>query len=145
MPEMPNMPQRPENPVGIVAHIIVNDATAAMDFYKKAFGAEELMRMPAQDGKRIMHAEMKIGPSVFYLNDDFPEFCGGKERSPKALGNTPIVLHQYVRDCDAAMKRFADAGGKITMPAQDMFWGDRYGQATDPFGHVWSFATPLKK
>jgi PhnB protein len=130
---------------GIVPHLVVSNGPAAIDFYKKAFGAEELARMPAQDGKRLMHAELQIGPSKLYLCDDFPEFCNGKSRTPQTLAGTPVTLHQTVRDCDAAMKRAADAGATITMPAQDMFWGDRYGQVRDPFGHMWSFSTPLKK
>ena len=139
MPEMPKI----ERPVGIVAHLVVNGGAEAIEFYKRAFGAEEIMRMPEEGGTRIMHAEIRIGPSVVYLADDFPEYCGGKSRSPKSLGGTPVTLHQYVRDCDASLKRAADAGATLSMPAQDMFWGDRYGQVTDPYGHVWSFATPL--
>jgi PhnB protein len=131
--------------LGIVPHLVVSNGAAAIDFYKRAFGAEEIARMPAEDGKRLMHAELKIGQSALYLCDDFPEYCGGKSRTPGSLGGTPTVLHQTVADCDAAIKRAADAGAKITMPPQDMFWGDRYGQITDPFGHIWSFATPLKK
>ncbi len=137
------MSQTTERSVGIVPHLVVSGAAAAIDFYKKAFGAEELMRYPADDGKRLMHAEIKIGPSTVFLADDFPEHCGGKSRTPKALTGTPIILHQNVRDCDAAMKRAADAGAKVMMPAADMFWGDRYGMVEDPFGHQWSFATPL--
>jgi PhnB protein len=132
-------------PIGIVPHLVVNDAAAAIEYYKKAFGAEEVMRMPADDGKRLMHAQLTIGPSTVYLCDDFPEYCGGKSRSPRSLGGTPITIHQSVTDCDAAIDRAAAAGGTVTMPAADMFWGDRYGQVTDPFGHVWSFSTPLKK
>jgi PhnB protein len=74
-----------------------------------------------------------------------PEYCGGKPHTPQAFGGTAVTLHQYVRDCDAAIKRCADAGATVTMPPTDMFWGDRYGIVTDPFGHKWSFATPLKK
>ena len=133
----------PENPVGLVPHLVVNDAAAAIDYYKRALGAEEVSRVPAQDGKRLMHASVRIGSSMLYLCDDFPEFCGGKSSSPRALGGTPFTIHQYVLDCDAAIQRCAEAGGTVTMPAADMFWGDRYGQVTDPFGHVWSFATPL--
>jgi PhnB protein len=130
---------------GLVPHIVVNGAAKAIDFYKGAFGAEEVMRMPAEDGKRLMHAELKIGSSALYLCDDFPEYCGGKSRTPQTLGGTPTTIHQTVADCDAAIARAAKAGATVTMPAADMFWGDRYGQITDPFGHVWSFSTPLKK
>ena len=139
------MPQQHEAPRGLVPHLVVDGAVKAIDFYKKAFGAEELMRMPAEDGKRLMHAHLTIGDAHLMLHDDFPEMCGGKSTTPTALGGTPVVIHQNVRDCDAAIKRCADAGAKVTMPPQDMFWGDRYGQVTDPFGHLWSFSTPLKK
>jgi PhnB protein len=130
---------------GLVPHLVVNGASKAIDFYKAAFGAQEVSRVPAQDGKRLMHGEVRIGESTLYLCDDFPEFCGGKSRHPGALGGTPVVIHQSVPNCDTAIKRAADAGAAVTMPAQDMFWGDRYGQVTDPFGHTWSFSTPLKK
>ncbi len=135
----------PEAGVGLVPHLVCSPATKALEFYKAAFGAEELSRHPAQDGKRLMHAAMQIGPSTIYLNDDFPEMCGGKSKTVAALGGTPVVIHQNVKDCDAAIQRAEKAGAKVTMPAADMFWGDRYGQVTDPFGHIWSFATPLKK
>lgn len=130
-------------PPGLVPHLVVQGAGEAIDFYKKAFDATEIMRMPAEDGKRLMHAEIRIGPSTLYLCDDFPEFCGGKSRAPKTLGGTPVTIHQNVPNCDQAIAKAAAAGATVTMPAQDMFWGDRYGQVTDPFGHHWSFATPL--
>ena len=129
----------------LIPHLVCEGAAKAIEFYKKAFGATETCSMPAPDGKRIMHAEIRIDGKPLFLCDDFPEYCGGKSRDPKAIGATAVTLHQNVTDCDAAIKRAADAGAKITMPAQDMFWGDRYGQVTDPFGHNWSFATPLAK
>lgn len=135
----------PEPAAGLVPHLVVSNAAKAIDYYKQAFGATEVMRMPAKDGKRLMHAEIKLGPSSVFLCDDFPEFCGGKSRTPQAFGGTPMVIHQYVPDCDAAIKKAVDAGATVTMPAQDQFWGDRYGQVTDPFGYTWSFATPLKR
>src|SRR5690349_16732730 len=118
----------PNEPRGLVPHLVVNNASAAIDYYKRAMGAEEIMRMPSQDGKKLMHAQVQIGESTLFLCDDLPEFCGGKSRTPQAFGGTPVTIHQYVRDCDAAIKRCADAGAKVTMPAADMFWGDRYGQ-----------------
>ena len=129
----------------IIPHLVSTNATKAIEFYKAALGATEVMRMPAEDGKRLMHAEMKIGEQRFFLCDDFPEFCGGKSRTAESLGGSPIVLHMYVPDCDAAIKRAADAGAHVSMGATDMFWGDRYGQVKDPFGITWSFAHPLKK
>ena len=134
-----------ERPVGLVPHLVVSNAAAAIEFYKKAMGAEEVCRVPADDGKRLMHAQLRIGASVLFLCDDFPEYCGGKSETPTSLGGTTATIHQYVTDCDAAIARAAAAGATVRMPAQDMFWGDRYGQVTDPFGHRWSFATPLKQ
>jgi PhnB protein len=128
----------------LIPHLVCDPCSEAIEFYKKAFGAEEIHRMPAPDGRRIMHAALRIGKSVVFLVDDFPEFCGGKSSSPKALDGTPVSLHHYVQDCDAAIKRAQDAGATVVMPAQDMFWGDRYGVVTDPFGHKWAFATHMK-
>ena len=128
----------------VIPHLCVNDGPAAIEFYKKAFGATEVMRMPAKDGKRLMHAELSLLGGKLLLHDDFPEYHAGKETSAKALGSTPVTLHQEVPDIDATMTQAAAAGGTITMPAQDMFWGDRYGQLKDPFGHMWAFSTPIK-
>ncbi len=131
-------------PKGLVPHLVVDGASKAMDFYAKAFGAEEICRMPAPDGKRLMHAEMKLGDQVIYLCDDFPEYCGGKSRTPSALGGSTVTIHRYTDDCDAAIAKAQKAGATVLMPAEDMFWGDRYGSVTDPFGHTWSFATHIK-
>jgi PhnB protein len=128
----------------VTPHLCVHDGPAAMEFYKKAFGATEVTRMPAEDGKRLMHAELTVLGGKLFLHDDFPEYHGGKSETPKAIGATPVTLHLEVPDTDAAMAKAA-AGAAVTMPAMDMFWGDRYGQVTDPFGHRWSFSTPLKK
>ena len=134
----------PEGHEGFVPHLIVNDAASAIEFYKKAFDATECWRSPAPDGKKLMHAEVMIGGRPVYLCDDFPEFCGGTERAAKSLPATPVTLHRYVENCDAAIQKAVDAGANLTMPATDMFWGDRYGKVTDPFGHEWSFATHTK-
>lgn len=133
----------PDGYNSITVHLVVDGAAKAIEYYKKALGAEELFRMPAPDG-RLMHAELRIGNSAVMLADDFPEWTGGKARTPKALGGSPVVLHCYVQDCDAAIERARKAGGTVTMPPQDMFWGDRYGKVQDPFGHEWSFATHKK-
>ncbi|MCL4196452.1 MAG: VOC family protein [Phycisphaerales bacterium] len=140
---MSNVNPIPEGCAGLIPHLVVQGCDKALDFYKKAFGAEEICRMPSPDG-RVMHAEIRIGSAMIFLADDFPEYCGGKARNPKALGNTPVTLHQYVKNCDAAIDRAAKAGATVTMPATDMFWGDRYGVITDPFGHSWAFATHIK-
>jgi PhnB protein len=128
----------------LIPHLVCSPCSEAIEFYKKAFGAEEMHRIPAPDGTRIMHAAIRIGNSFVYLVDDFPEFCGGKSSSPLALKGTPVTIHHYVASCDASIKRAQDAGATVTMPAQDMFWGDRYGVVADPFGHQWSFATHIK-
>jgi uncharacterized glyoxalase superfamily protein PhnB len=128
----------------LIPHLVCSPCAEAIDFYKKAFGAEEISRAPAPDGRRIMHAAIRIGKSMVFLVDDFPEFCGGKSQTPTALKGTPVTLHQYVESCDAAIRRAKDAGATITMPPADMFWGDRYGVVTDPYGHKWSFATHIE-
>jgi PhnB protein len=135
------MTANPPKPKGLVPHLVIDGAAKAIEFYSKAFGATEMFRMPAQDGKRIMHAELKIDEGTLYLADDFPEYCGGASRAPK--GPTPVTLHQYMADVDASTKRAEAAGAKVVMPPTDMFWGDRYAQVQDPFGHSWSLATPL--
>ncbi|HEY7329918.1 MAG TPA: VOC family protein [Gemmataceae bacterium] len=126
----------------LIAHLVCSPCSEAIQFYKKAFGAEEICRIPAADGRRIMHAEIRIDRSFVFLADDFPDFCpSGKSSSPLALKGTPVTIHHYVENCDAAIKRAADAGATVLMPAADMFWGDRYGLVSDPFGHKWAFAT----
>ena len=138
----------PVNPIpdgyhSVTPYLIVKGAADAIEFYKKAFGAEEICRMPSPDGRKLMHAEVMVGGTPLYLADDFPEYCGGKSRTPQALGGSSVTIHLYVTDCDAAIKRAEEAGGTVTMPATDMFWGDRYGKVTDPFGHEWSIATHI--
>jgi PhnB protein len=128
----------------LIPHLVCDPCSDAIEFYKNAFGAEQILRLPSPDGRKIMHASIRIGNSFVYLADDFPEFCGGKSSSPRALKGTPVTLHHYVTNCDAAIKRAQDAGATVKMPATDMFWGDRYGVVTDPFGHDWSFATHIK-
>lgn len=128
----------------LIPHLVCDPCGQAIEFYKKAFGAEEVQRMVEPGGRRIMHAALRIGNNFVFVNDDFPEFANGKSSSPKALGGTPATFHRYVVDCDAAIKRALDAGAKVMMPAADMFWGDRYGIVTDPFGHNWAFATHIK-
>ncbi len=128
----------------VIPHLVVNNASEAIEFYKKAFDATELSRAPMPDGTKLMHASLKIGESVIFLCDDFPEWTGGKERNPKALGATPVTIHHYVEDCDAVIKQAEAAGAKVTMAPEDTFWGDRYGTVEDPYGHHWSFATHIK-
>ena len=127
----------------LIPHLVCDRCGDAIEFYKQAFGATEMCAMPAPDG-RIMHAEIRIDGKALFLCDDFPEFCGGKSESPRALGGTPVTIHRYVPDCDAAIQRAIDAGATVKMPAMDMFWGDRFGKLTDPFGHNWSIATHIE-
>ena len=123
---------------GVVAYLCVEGALKMAEFYKKALGATELMRMETPDG-RIMHAELQIGDSIIFLSDEFPEM--GKTRSPQTLGGTTATLNLYVDDVDASFKRAVDAGATAGMPVSDMFWGDRYGMIADPFGQTWGLAT----
>jgi PhnB protein len=124
----------------ITPNITVRDAAAALAFYQKALGAEELMRMPGPGGK-ILHAEIKIGNSRAFVTDEMPEM-GGK--SPKALGGSPVGFYLYVHNVDAAWKRAVDAGAKVINGLEDMFWGDRTGRLEDPFGHTWTLAQHVK-
>jgi uncharacterized glyoxalase superfamily protein PhnB len=134
----------PDGHEGLIPHMVCTPCADAIEFYKKAFGADEVHRMPAPDGKRLMHAAIRIDGRFVFLADDFPEYCGGKASSPAALGGTPVTIHRYVRDCDAAIERAKKAGASVVMPAADMFWGDRYGVVKDPFGHSWAFATHIE-
>lgn len=122
----------------VTPHLVVKGASDAIEFYKKAFGAQELGRHLAPDGKSIHHAAVKIGDSIVFLVDEFPQMgC----RGPLSIGGTAVILHMYVTDVDAAFNRAVAAGAQVRMPVSDMFWGDRYGVVTDPFGHQWSLAT----
>ena len=125
----------PEGFYTVTPHLTVKRAADAIAFYRKAFGAQELHRMTSPDGEKIMHAVIRIGDSIVMLADEF-ETCSG----PSALGS-PVTLHLYVADADRVYERAVSAGAQIKMPIMDMFWGDRYGQVTDPFGHHWSIAT----
>jgi PhnB protein len=128
---------RPDGYHTLTPHITVKGAAQAIEYYKKAFGAQELYRMPGPDGK-IMHAELRIGDSPFMLCDEFPQMGS---LSPATVGNTSSGIHIYVEDCDAVYNKAVTEGAKALMPPSDMFWGDRYGKLQDPFGHQWSVAT----
>jgi uncharacterized glyoxalase superfamily protein PhnB len=127
----------PEGFHTVTPHLVCAGAAEAIEFYKKAFDAVELSRMPSPDG-RIMHASLRIGDSPLMLADEFPNFAS---LGPLALKGTPVVIHLYVRDVDAVYAQAIAAGAKAIMPPTDTFWGDRYGQLSDPFGHRWSLAT----
>jgi PhnB protein len=118
-------------------YLTLNDCARAIDFYTKAFGAQEIMRMDGPAGK-IGHAEIKIGNSILMLADEMP---GGGNRAPQSLGGTTSGIFLYVNDVDSSYKRAVDAGARGDAPPTDMFWGDRYARLTDPFGHSWAMAT----
>lgn len=125
----------------ITASLIVKNAVNAIEFYKKAFGAQELYRFLGPDSKTIMHAELKIGNSRIMLSEEALQMnC----RSPQSLGGTGIHIYMYVDDADTTFDKAVAAGAKPTMPIADMFWGDRFGTIQDPFGHVWGIATHKK-
>ena len=125
----------------VTPSLMVDGAAKAIDFYKKALGAEELSRFPGPDG-RIMHAEIRIGDSVIMLGDEMPE-QGGK--GPKSYGGTPVSFFVYGENVDAAWKRAVDAGARIIQPLEDQFWGDRTGCLEDPFGHHWWLAQRIQE
>jgi uncharacterized glyoxalase superfamily protein PhnB len=124
----------------VTPHLVCAGASDAIDFYKRAFGAEEMMRLPGPDGK-LMHGCISIGGSPVMLVDENLEWG---MQSPKTLKGTPVTIHLNVDDVDAVVARAVEAGATITMPVDDMFWGDRYGVVEDPFGHHWSVATHVR-
>ena len=127
---------------GPVPHLVIKGAGAALDFYRAAFGAEELYRMDAPDGASVMHAEMAIGDCVLFLTDENPEMGS---LSPLTLGGTSITLNLVTEDVDALYARALAAGATGTMEPADMFWGDRYARLVDPFGHSWALVCPLRQ
>jgi PhnB protein len=130
----------PEGYHTITPYLIIKGASAAIEYYKKAFGAVETVRMPAPGGT-IGHAELKIGDSMVMLADEQPEMG---HRSPKTIGGTAVSLVLYVEDVDAVFKRGLDAGGKTVRPVENQFYGDRMGTLEDPYGHVWSIGTHVE-
>jgi PhnB protein len=133
---MPPKPT-PEGYHALTPYLAVDDAARAIEFYQRAFGATERGTMQGPDGK-IAHAELQIADSVLMLSDPFPQ---SSCRPPKELGGTSIGVFLYVEDVDSVIQQALDAGAELTTPAEDMFWGDRFGTVTDPFGHVWQIAT----
>jgi PhnB protein len=119
-------------------YLVVSNAAAAIDFYKKAFGATELARHAAPGTNKVMHAHLEIHGGNLFLADDFSSQMGGKSETPEALGGSPVTFHLQVDNADVAWAQAVAAGAQITMPLADQFWGDRYGQLRDPFGHKWS-------
>ncbi|MCI4365074.1 MAG: VOC family protein [Thermoplasmata archaeon] len=123
----------------VTAYLSVEGGVAALEFYVRAFGAKELMRQLTPDGK-LLHGRLQIGDSTVMVSDVFP---GAATASPRQLGRTTVTLHIYTDDIDALWARALAAGARVVMPLADMFWGERYGQLVDPFGHHWSIAMPV--
>jgi PhnB protein len=130
----------PEGMQSITPHLVCAGATDAIDFYKKAFGATELARLAGPDGK-LLHGAVRIEGSVVMLVDENPQWGA---IGPKTLKGSPVTIHVYVADVDAFVAKAVEAGARVIMPIDDMFWGDRYGVIEDPFGHLWSIATHIR-
>lgn len=136
------MTGEPGNAVhSVTPHLVCRGAAEAIDFYKKAFGAKEMLRLPGFDGK-LLHACLDINGSSVMLNDEHPQMLN---HSPASLGGTPVTIHLVVEDVDATAEQAISAGAKVVLPVADMFWGDRYGVLEDPFGHRWSISTPKRR
>jgi len=130
----------PEGMHTVTPHLVCAGAAEAIEFYQTAFGATELSRVPGANGK-LMHASVRIGDSVVMLNEEMPEWGAF---GPKSLKGSAVTVHLYVENADAVFEQAVAAGAKITMPLDDMFWGDRYGKVEDPFGHQWSIGTHVR-
>jgi len=121
----------------VTPYLVVSSAAAAIDFYKRAFGAKEIARMDGPQGK-IAHAEIKIGDSMIMLSDEMP---GSDTKTPQSIGGTSVGIFLYLENVDKTFNQAVSAGAKAIMPPKDMFWGDRFGKLTDPYGHSWALAT----
>jgi len=132
----------PEGMHTVTPNMTITDCAKAIDFYKRALGAQELDRMMAPDGKSVWHVALKIGDSVVFMADEMP---GMSPPSPGPGRPSPMRLWLYVKDCDAAFKRAVDAGAKAAAQPEDMFWGDRCGAVKDPFGYEWTLATRVRE
>ena len=126
----------------VTPYLVVSSGRHAIEFYKNAFGAVEVYRMPAPDGTRLLHATLNIRGSDVMLSDEFPEHGGN--RGPDNVGSTTVTIHLWVPNADEAFAQAIAAGASVIMPLADMFWGDRYGKLRDPFGHEWSIAHHIR-
>ena len=131
----------PDGYHAITPYLVISGAAAAIDFYKRAFGATEVLRMPDPSGQKIGHAELKIGDASFMLADEYPDMG---HRSPASLGGTPVSMLVYVENVDQVVAQALAAGATELRPVADQFYGDRVGMVADPFGHVWSIATHVE-
>lgn len=133
----------PDGYTSITPYLIHDDPAAAIEFYKKAFDAKEITRMPMPDGTGIMHAELQIGNARFMLSGEFPG-APGNMKPPKTAGGVTASMFLYVDDVDATIQQAVNSGATVLMPAADQFWGDRMGKVADPFGHEWGIATHIE-
>lgn len=131
----------PEDFHTITPYLICRDAAAAVEFYERAFGARELYRNLAPNGHSIIHSELLIGDSRFFINEEFPRYG---QHSPLQYGGSAVTLHLYVQDVDTLFETAVAAGAEVSVPLDDQFWGDRYGRVRDPFGHEWSLASRIE-
>ncbi len=131
--------------VNLIPELVVSDARAAVEFYKRAFAAKDLGMHATPDGKKIMHAAVELNGAVIFLVDDFPERNGGRARTPTALGGTPITIHLNCSDVQRTWQGVVAAGAKVILPLEKQFWGDTYGIVEDPFGHRWSMSAHGQK
>ena len=132
-------------PDQFIPHVIVNDGMAALKFYEEVFGGQVGHNMMAQDGKRLMHGEVTVDGHKFFVSDEFTTAEGGMCKTPQTLGGTSVRITLQTDNADAVVERAVAGGAKVLMPLQDMFWGARYGQIEDPFGHVWGINQQLKE
>jgi len=139
-PNASNVKAIPDGMHTVTPHLVCDGAAEAIDFYVKAFGATELCRIPSPNGK-LMHGAIRIGDSMIFLHDEFPDHGA---LGPKARGGASVTIHLQVEDADAAFERAVAAGATAKMPVAEMFWGDRYGNVVDPWGHSWSVATHVR-
>jgi PhnB protein len=129
----------------IIPQLIVTGGIQAMDFYKRAFGAEEVARTMTPDGGKLVHGELTLHGHLFYVSDEFDIGQGGTCKSPQTLGGTGVRITLYVDSADKTVQRAVEAGAQVVMPVQDMFWGGRYGKLLDPFGHEWGINQEQKQ
>ncbi|HJV87691.1 MAG TPA: VOC family protein [Noviherbaspirillum sp.] len=125
----------------VTPYLTIRNAAAALDFYQKAFGADVVFRLNDPSGKKVGHAEIRLGDSAIMLSDEYPEMDG---TSPETLGGSPVLIHLYVENVDALVERAVKAGAKLERPVADQFYGDRGGLVVDPFGHKWWIATHIE-
>ena len=131
---------------GLTPIIVVSDASAAAEFYKRAFNAIEIARIPAPDGKRFMHIRLQVFESVFILMDELPEMYGGKSsfQAPSTIGGTTVTMHLQVSDAEQVWQQAIDANALTVIPLDKQFWGEYYGRLKDPFGHEWTIAQMIE-